>query len=68
VVNKLQSEVENSARQTLLTLVKSLGVEKVAIDFSQSKIVPSTVQTNELEANMQKAKNKIKSLVSKKEE
>ena len=68
VVNKLQSEVENSARQTLLTLVKSLGVEKVAIDFSQSKIVPSTVQTNELEANMQKAKDTIKTLVSKKEE
>lgn len=68
VVNKLQSEVENSARQTLQTLTKSFGVKKVKIDFSQSKIVPSSVNTNVLEENMQKAKNKVKQLVTKKEE
>ncbi len=60
VVNKLQSEVENSARQTLLTLAKNLGAEKVVIDFSQSKVVPSSVQTNELDANLQKARNQVK--------
>lgn len=68
VVNKLQSEVENSARQTLLTLTKSLGVKKVKVDFSQSKILPSSVHTGELEENLQKAKNKFQQLVSKKEE
>jgi hypothetical protein len=68
VVNKIQSEVENSASQTLQTLTKSLGIKKVKIDFSQSKILPSSVNTNELEENMQKAKNKVKQLVSKKEE
>ncbi|MBN2395353.1 MAG: DUF4230 domain-containing protein [Candidatus Atribacteria bacterium] len=67
VVNKLQSEVENSARQTLQTLTKSLGIKKVKIDFSQSKIVPSHVNTNELEENLQGAKNKLKQLVSKKD-
>jgi len=68
VVNKIQSEVENSARQTLETLTKSFGIQKVKIDFSQSKIVPSSVNANELEENMQKAKKKVKQLVSKKEE
>jgi len=67
VVNKLQSEVENSARQTLETLTKSLGIEKVKIDFSQSKIVASSVNTNELEENMQKAKDKVKELIKGKE-
>ena len=68
VVNKIQSEVENSARQTLQTLTRSFGIQKVTIDFSQSKIVPSSVNANELEENMQKAKKKVKQLVSKKEE
>ena len=68
VVNKIQSEVENSARQTLQTLTKSLGISKVQIDFSQSKIVRSSVNAHELEENMQKAKNKVKQLVRKKEE
>ena len=67
VVNKLQSEVESSARQTLETLTKSLGIEKVKIDFSQSKIVASSVNTNELEENMQKAKDKVKELIKGKE-
>jgi len=67
VVNKLQSEVESSARQTLETLTKSFGIEKVKIDFSQSKIVASSVNTNELEENMQKAKNKVKELIKGKE-
>ncbi len=68
VVNKIQSEVENSARQTLQTLAKSFGVTKVKIDFSQSKIVASSVNANELEEKMRKAKNKVRQLVSKKEE
>jgi len=68
VVNKIQSEVENSARQTLQTLTRSFGIQKVTIDFSQSKIVPSSVNANELEENMQKAKKKAKQLFSKKEE
>lgn len=67
VVNKIQSEVENSARQTLQTLTKSFGVTKVKIDFTTSKIIPSTVNTNQLENNMQKAKDTVKQLVSKKE-
>ena len=58
VVNKLLSEVENSARHTLLALTKSLGVEKAVIDFSQSKVIPSVVNTNQLEMNIQKAKEK----------
>lgn len=65
VVAKLQSEVENSARQTLLALTRNLGVEKVYLDFSQSKIIPSTVYTNELEANIQKSKEKITELIGK---
>ena len=68
VVNKLQSEVENSARQTLQTLTKSLGVEKVKIDFSQSKILPSSINANELEENIKKAKESVKQLVNKKED
>ncbi|MFZ2330763.1 MAG: DUF4230 domain-containing protein [Atribacterota bacterium] len=68
VVNRLLSEVENSARHTLLGLAKSLQVEKIAIDFSQSGVIPSTVQTNELEANIKKAKEGITNLVDKKEE
>ena len=66
VVNKIQSEVENSARQTLQTLTKSFGITKVKIDFSQSKIVPSSVNANELEEKMRKAKSKVKQLVNKK--
>ena len=68
VVNKIQSEVENSARQTLQTLTKSFGITKVKIDFSQSKIVPSSVNANELEEKMRKAKSKVKQLVNKKGE
>ncbi len=68
VVNRLLSEVENSARHTLLGLAKGLQVEKIAIDFSQSGVIPSTVQTNELEANIKKAKEGINNLVGKKEE
>lgn len=69
VVNKLQSEVENSARQTLQTLTKSFGVKRVKIDFSQSKIVPShIVSTNGLEENFQRVKGKIKQLTGEKED
>ena len=64
VVQKLQAEVENSARQTMLALARNLGAEKVTIDFSQSKIIPSTVQTGKLEANIQKATSKITQLIS----
>jgi len=65
LVNKIQSEVENSARQTLETLTKSFGVTKVKIDFSQSKIVPSSVNANALEENIQKTKGKAIDLIKK---
>lgn len=68
VVQKLQAEVENSARQTMLALARNLGAEKVTIDFSQSKIIPSTVQTGKLEANIQKTTSKITQLISGKED
>ncbi len=65
VVNKLQSEVENSARQTLTTLAKSLGIQKVDIDFSQSKIVPSAINTIDLEKQLVKAKDRVNKLANK---
>jgi hypothetical protein len=68
VVNKLLSEVENSACHTLVALAKSLGVEKVAIDFSESKVIPSVVNTNQLEMNIQKAKEKNTPLLNQEEQ
>ena len=68
VVCKLQREVENSARQTILTLSRNLGVEKVDIDFSQSKIIPSAVHTGKLEAKMQRVKEKVINFISKEDE
>lgn len=65
VVYKLQTEVENSARQTMLTLARNLGAEKVNIDFSQSKIIPSTIHTGKLEAKIQKAQEKVTNLIVK---
>lgn len=65
VVIKIQSEVENSARQTLLALTKNLGIEKIVLDFSQSKIIPSTVYTNDLEIKIQKTKEKIAGMADK---
>ena len=66
VVSKIKSEIENSARQTLLTLTKNLGIAKAKIDFSQSSIIRSGVNASELEESMQKAKNKAKALVGRK--
>ncbi len=65
VVIKIQSEVENSARQTLLALTRNLGIEKIVLDFSQSKIIPSTVYTNDLEVKIQKTKEKIAGMADK---
>lgn len=59
VVHKLQREVENSARQTMLTLSRNLGAERVDLDFSQSKIIPSAVYAGKLEAKIQKTKEKV---------
>ncbi|MDD4364044.1 MAG: DUF4230 domain-containing protein, partial [Atribacterota bacterium] len=66
VVNKLQSEVENSARQTLQTLTKSFDIKQVRIDFSQSKIIPSNINTAELEVNMEKTNISGRQLINKK--
>ncbi len=45
MVNKLQSEVQKSARQTLETLSKGFGAEKVTFDFTYSKLVQSKVES-----------------------
>ena len=65
VVHKLQREVENSASQTILALARNLGVEMANIDFSQSRIIPSTVHTVKLEAKIQQAKEKVTNLIGK---
>ncbi len=66
VVNKLQSEVENSARQTLQTLTKGFDIKQVRIDFSQSKIIPSKINATELEVNMEKTNINRNQLINKK--
>ncbi len=45
LVQKMRSEVQNSARQTLETLSKSFGAEKVLIDFTDSKLIQSKVSS-----------------------
>ena len=44
-VRNMQSEVQNSARQTMEALAKAFGAEKVKIDFSDSQLVQAKVET-----------------------
>jgi hypothetical protein len=44
-VEKMQSEVQNSARQTLEALGKAFGAEKVTVDFTDSKLVQTKVES-----------------------
>ena len=43
LINRLSSEIEKSARQTMVTLAKSFGAESVLLDFSKSKMVERSV-------------------------
>ncbi len=54
LVRKMRSEVQNSARQTLETLSKNFGVEKVLIDFTDSQLIQSKVSTFLLEEKEKK--------------
>jgi hypothetical protein len=44
-VEKMQSEVQNSARQTLEALGKAFGAEHVTIDFADSKLIQAKVES-----------------------
>ncbi len=48
LVRKMRSEVQNSARQTLETLSKSFGAERVLVDFSDSKLLQSKIVSIDL--------------------
>jgi len=43
LINRLSSEIEKSARQTMETLAKSFGAKSVMLDFSKSKMVERSV-------------------------
>ncbi len=43
LINRLSSEIEKSARQTMETLAKSFGAKSVLLDFSKSKMVERSV-------------------------
>jgi hypothetical protein len=43
LINRLSSEIEKSARQTMETLAKSFGATSVVLDFSKSKMVERSV-------------------------
>ncbi len=43
LINRLSSEIEKSARQTMETLAKSFGAKSVVLDFSKSKMVERSV-------------------------
>ena len=45
LVRKMRSEVQNSARQTLEALSKNFGAEKVLIDFTDSKLIQSKINS-----------------------
>ncbi len=45
-VDKLRSEVQGSARQTLETLGKALGAESVTVDFSGSELIQTKVEAS----------------------
>jgi len=53
LVKKMRSEVQNSARQTLETLSKNFGAERVLVDFTDSKLVQSKVISIDLEEKKQ---------------
>jgi uncharacterized protein YbjQ (UPF0145 family) len=44
-VSKMQSEVQNSAKQTMEALAKAFGAESVVIDFSDSQLVQLEVES-----------------------
>lgn len=46
-VNKMKSEVQNSARQTLETLGKAFGADNIALDFSKSELIQTKVEVKE---------------------
>lgn len=50
VVDKMRSEVQISARQTLEVLAHGLGAKQVAIDFSQADLVQTRVDTKQIDA------------------
>lgn len=43
LINRLSSEIEKSARQTIETLAKSFGAKSVLLDFSKSEMVERSV-------------------------
>jgi hypothetical protein len=44
-VEKMESEVQNSARETLETLAEAFGAEAVSIDFSGSELIQTKVES-----------------------
>jgi hypothetical protein len=45
LVNKMRSEVQNSARKTLEALAKNFGAERATLDFTHADLVRSKVET-----------------------
>jgi hypothetical protein len=43
--NKMQSEVQNSATQTLEAIGKAFGAEKVTLDFSEAQLVQTKIDS-----------------------
>jgi hypothetical protein len=43
--NKMQSEVQNSATQTLEAIGKAFGAEKVTLDFSEAQLVQTKIES-----------------------
>lgn len=67
IVKDLQPEVEKSAYHTLLALANNLGVEKIAIDFSQSKIMSAITYSNGLEKKIKQIRGNSSKLLNGKE-
>ena len=44
-VEKMRSEVQNSAKQTLEVLGQSFGAEVVTVDFSDSELVQTKIES-----------------------
>lgn len=48
LVQKMRSEVQTSARQTIEILAKSFGAEKVLIDFENAELIPKEAELKKL--------------------
>jgi hypothetical protein len=56
VVDKMRSEVQVSARQTLEVLARGLGAKQVAIDFTHAELVQTRVDTKAIDTERRDSK------------